>query len=68
MSQEKGTPAQKGTGSSEPVIQKLHRTGEGNVKIKLNASAARRLYKGKRDILTLIAQRMDRKSVLRRVA
>jgi hypothetical protein len=43
MSKEKGTPAQKGTGSSTPMIQKLHTTGEKNVKFKMNASAARLL-------------------------
>jgi hypothetical protein len=51
MSKEKGTPAQRGTGSKEPVIQKLHTTGEKNVKIKLNGAAAKKLAAGKRDFL-----------------
>ena len=63
MSQEKGTPAQKGTGAKEPFIQKLHRTGEGNVKIKLNRRAARLLFKGKGSVLKMIQQRMSQKGI-----
>lgn len=45
MSKEKGTSAQFGTGIKAPVVQKLHTTGEGNVKIKLNRYAAKKLLK-----------------------
>lgn len=63
MSQEKGTPAQKGTGAKEPYIQKLHRTGEGNVKIKLNRRAAKLLFKGKGSVLKMLHTRMAQKGI-----
>jgi hypothetical protein len=63
MSKEKGTPAQKGTGAKLLAIQKLHRTGEGNVKFKLNRFAAKRLFRGKSDVLKAIQKRMVAKGI-----
>lgn len=63
MSKEKGTPSQKGTGSKDPVIQKLHTTGEKNVKIKLNMAAAKKLMAGKRPFIKLLAKRMQAKGI-----
>lgn len=63
MSKEKNTPAQKGTGSKDPVIQKLHTTGEKNVKIKINAAAARKLVAGKRSFIKVLAKRMQAKGI-----
>lgn len=64
MSKEKGTPAAKGTGADWPVIQKLHTTGEGNVKIKLNRRAARMLFCRSPRFLPILRAKMQAKGAV----
>jgi hypothetical protein len=63
VSKEKGTPAQTGTGSPVPVIQKLHTTGERNVKIKLNLAAAKAVLKNKKSFMRDLRARIERKAL-----
>lgn len=48
------TKGQLGTHSKVPTIQKLHMTGQTNVKIKVNKAAAKALAKGRRRDKTFI--------------
>lgn len=47
-----------GTGSKVPTIQKLHRTGRTNVKIKINKAAAKALRRQDPNFLKSFCERV----------